>query len=535
MLRPVRVLVLACALLAPALVAVAPAGGSSAPPFAWGSDLSPWWSYDPAQRVPALDSAKAVGMARVHVDAKDGWGLAAWSTPDHATFTPFAPGDGAVERVTRDAAARGIAVAARFDAFEDHEAARRFPAASLGGSPAWVDPACADVQRALLAKVRDLVLRTDVSEVNLDHLRYPDVSELPASTPLPCTGGRLGDAPGLRRSEVIAAFARDAAATARAARPGVEVTASVFASAVHGPRHDIGQDLALLAPHLDVLMPMAYPSYYSPAAEADPYGTVRDTTALAVQRFGAAKVRPWVQGFGPYAGDGDAVCRQLRGAVDGGATGAAVWWFASMGTAPGPWKTAAACVPASAPAPAPTTPPPAFTATFTPRPGNAWWVETAVRADAPLAKVQASVDGGAPVDLAPTSWGTWARSFHVPEGAHVRFTAVSTDGRTATSAQAYVWPSATPVEGDAPAPAPAFTATFAKHAAKRHWVEVRVSASLPLSGVTASVDGGAPVALSATSGGTWAKAMRVPHGAKLTFTATATDGQKATSGPFPWP
>ncbi|HUR64183.1 MAG TPA: FG-GAP-like repeat-containing protein, partial [Candidatus Thermoplasmatota archaeon] len=51
----------------------------------------------------------------------------------------------------------------------------------------------------------------------------------------------------------------------------------------------------------------------------------------------------------------------------------------------------------------------ALTATFTPK-GNEWWVEAIVSANHPIASVSATVNGGAPVDLPKTSWGTWAKS-----------------------------------------------------------------------------------------------------------------------------
>lgn len=179
---------------------------------------------------------------------------------------------------------------------------------------------------------------------------------------------------------------------------------------------------------------------------------------------------------------------------------------------------------ASEPAPAPAP----FAPTFSPKPGNEWWVEVRVSADRALAGVTASVDGGAPVTLSKTSWGTWAKSFHVPTGSAVRFTAKATDGASATSG-AYRWPDATPV-GAAP-----LTATFTKHASNTWWIEVRVSADAALSGVTASVNGGAPVALTKTSWGTWAKSVYAPAGSEVVFVARATDGRTATSAPFAWP
>jgi PKD repeat protein len=82
----------------------------------------------------------------------------------------------------------------------------------------------------------------------------------------------------------------------------------------------------------------------------------------------------------------------------------------------------------------------AFKATFSPKSvGNDWWVETAVSANAPLAKVEAKVgSSGAWTTLSPQDWGTFAKSVNAPNGAYVQFRATSSAGATATSAT-YVW------------------------------------------------------------------------------------------------
>ena len=78
---------------------------------------------------------------------------------------------------------------------------------------------------------------------------------------------------------------------------------------------------------------------------------------------------------------------------------------------------------------------PAFAATFTPKAvGNDWWVETAVGANAPIAKVEAKVNGGAWTALPKTDWGTYAKSMAAPNGSTVTFRATSSTGATATSA-----------------------------------------------------------------------------------------------------
>ena len=82
-------------------------------------------------------------------------------------------------------------------------------------------------------------------------------------------------------------------------------------------------------------------------------------------------------------------------------------------------------------------PPPAtgpFTATFSPRSvGNDWWVEAAVTSNGPVAKVEASLDGGAWTTLPKTDWGTYAKSVHAPNGTQVVVRATSSNGSMALS------------------------------------------------------------------------------------------------------
>ena len=85
-------------------------------------------------------------------------------------------------------------------------------------------------------------------------------------------------------------------------------------------------------------------------------------------------------------------------------------------------------------------PAPTFTATFAPKSiGNDWWIETAVtQSSQSVSKVEASLNGGAYVQLPMDSWGTYAKSISAPNGTHVVFRATSASGAVATSA-AYTW------------------------------------------------------------------------------------------------
>ncbi|MEA3190751.1 MAG: hypothetical protein QOD77_1333 [Thermoplasmata archaeon] len=76
---------------------------------------------------------------------------------------------------------------------------------------------------------------------------------------------------------------------------------------------------------------------------------------------------------------------------------------------------------------------PGFAATFQPRAvGNDWWIEAAVTATKPVAKVEARVADGAWTTLPATSWGTWAKSLHAPNGAPVAFRAYDATGANVT-------------------------------------------------------------------------------------------------------
>ncbi|HVL49788.1 MAG TPA: hypothetical protein VM889_14625, partial [Candidatus Thermoplasmatota archaeon] len=182
----------------------------------------------------------------------------------------------------------------------------------------------------------------------------------------------------------------------------------------------------------------------------------------------------------------------------------------------------------TSPSPSPST----YPVTFAPR-GNNWWVSTDVLGGWP-ARVEVSVNGAPPRALNHLGWTGWGLSFYVETGSLVRFTAYAPDGKSATSGW-YTWPDARLTSAPSlPAPG-TFSATVHKHAANNWWVEVRVDATKTLASVEAVVNNGAPVALSATSYGTWAKSFYVPNGASVKFVVKATDGSVVTSPAMTWP
>ncbi|HEX9815712.1 MAG TPA: hypothetical protein VGB18_01920, partial [Candidatus Thermoplasmatota archaeon] len=99
------------------------------------------------------------------------------------------------------------------------------------------------------------------------------------------------------------------------------------------------------------------------------------------------------------------------------------------------------------------------------------------------------------------------------------------------------WPHVpyTTMSGAPPPPTGTFSASFKLSPnVSEWWVEVGVTGNQAVSGVTASVNGGAPVALTKQSWGAWAKSFFVARGSSVVFKATASTGEVATSQTFTW-
>lgn len=68
---------------------------------------------------------------------------------------------------------------------------------------------------------------------------------------------------------------------------GVRLQVDVFGITSYGPSYRIGQDIKLMAEHVDSICPMVYPSHYKPYEKHsnDPYGTIRDSLDALVEQL----------------------------------------------------------------------------------------------------------------------------------------------------------------------------------------------------------------------------------------------------------
>jgi len=232
--------------------------------------------------------------------------------------------------------AQGIYTVARVVAFKDDPLARARPALAIrngagevwldGEGLAWSDPFRHEVWDYVI-DIAEEAARLGFDEIQFDYLRFPDTTGLvfaKASTEanrVAAIGGFLAEA---RR---------------RLAPWNVFVAANVFGYVLWNRGDtDIGQRLEDLAPLLDYISPMLYPTtfqfgisgYRDPVAH--PYEIVNLTLQNVRKRIDlpATHFRPWLQDFRDYAFDHrefgvDEIGAQIRAAEVFGANGWMLW------------------------------------------------------------------------------------------------------------------------------------------------------------------------------------------------------------------
>jgi hypothetical protein len=204
-----------------------------------------------------------------------------------------------------------------------------------GEGLAWADPnyhAAWDYNVALAVEAANM----GFDEVQFDYVRFPSDGSI----------GQAAFAMENTQENRTAAIAGLLKQTKEALAPyNVKLAADTFGyTAWVADDLGIGQHIETLAPYLDVISPMVYPSTYSfglpgesPEYEnaiAYPYQVVNKSTQHAVERTKAVnpniEVRPWIQDFQDYAFDKrvytpDEIRLQMEGARDAGGRGWLLW------------------------------------------------------------------------------------------------------------------------------------------------------------------------------------------------------------------
>ncbi len=294
-------------------------------------------------RTRVLDLTARTELNAVVIDVKGDRGWIIYQTEVPAALQAGAQGPATLrdfDGMMADLKARGIYTIARIVTFKDNILANARPDLAIidtrTGKPwidneklAWVDPFQEEVWNYNIALGKEAI-RRGFDEVQFDYVRFP-------------TDGKLGAAKYAKpnsketRLPAIAGFLSKARRELGAA--GGFVGADLFGyTAFNENDTDIGQRIEELAPHLDFICPMVYPSGYHkgipghPNPVLVPYKVVHESVRLIRKRAvnSVARVRPWLQDFKDYAFDKrifgvPEVQAQIRGAEEAGGAGWMLW------------------------------------------------------------------------------------------------------------------------------------------------------------------------------------------------------------------
>jgi hypothetical protein len=235
--------------------------------------------------------------------------------------------------------AHRILAVARIVVFKDSVTARVHPEWTIrraDGSPwrdkkgtLWVNPYHHELWDYNIHVAEDAV-KLGFGEVQFDYIRFPEpYKSLPPQV--------FPDQNGQNKEQALANFL--SMAHARLSKLGVRTTADIFGLVTSVPNAlEVGQQWEHLAPVVDVLLPMTYPSHYPPGSldvahpNADPYAIVHAAILRAHERnaklgLSGERVRPWLQAFTlgkpPYGPD--QLREQKRAVYDAGYDGWVLW------------------------------------------------------------------------------------------------------------------------------------------------------------------------------------------------------------------
>jgi hypothetical protein len=290
-----------------------------------------------------LDLLARTELNAVVIDVKGDRGWILYPTKVELALRAGAQGPGTLRQfdtLMAELKARGVYTIARIVTFKDNILARHRPDWAVldaqTGKPwidreqlAWMDPFREEVWDYNIAIAHEAIER-GFDEVQFDYVRFP-------------TDGRLSSAryakPVNRQTRLPAIAGFLERARRELGAHGAYVGADVFGYIAFNENDtDIGQRVEELAPHLDYICPMVYPSgyhvgipgYRNPVQHS--YEVVRESVRLIRKRAAhtQVRVRPWLQDFRDYAFDrrifgASEVRDQIRGSDDGGGTGWMLW------------------------------------------------------------------------------------------------------------------------------------------------------------------------------------------------------------------
>lgn len=285
-----------------------------------------------------FDLISRTELNAVIIDVKSDRGSLAWDSQNDIANALGIDGnrDGwmTLDTFVSEAKNRNIYTIARLVTFKDNPLAFGYPYLAVthadgsiwidGEGLAWANPFREEVWNYNIALAKEIA-EIGFDEINLDYLRFPSDGDLSA---IVYAEENTADT----RTTAIRTFV---SRMRNALNPyGVYLSADVFGLTVWvDPDSDmnIGQRVKDIAPYVDYLSPMIYPSTFIPGnlgysdPSAFPYQVIYRSQLAAMERVAApTKVRPWLQAYWytPYE-----MLLQKQAANDANSAGW-LWWNA---------------------------------------------------------------------------------------------------------------------------------------------------------------------------------------------------------------
>jgi len=207
---------------------------------------------------------------------------------------------------------RGVYVVARIVMFKDGHLAKAKPEWSpkIRGTnkpwtnregQVWLDPSNSELQNYYMQVIKEIA-EMGVDEIQFDYIRFPAMGKVSNAYYL-----FYDEKPKRQKWEVIRDFVKRA--KEELADYDVKLSVDVFGVIAWNNGYDgigIGQKVECLAPYVDYIYPMVYPSHYNDgfgglsSPKGQPYEIVNKSLKLFQELMVGtrARLRPWLQGFG---------------------------------------------------------------------------------------------------------------------------------------------------------------------------------------------------------------------------------------------
>ena len=274
--------------------------------------------------------AKLAGLNAAVLHVKDPHGWIRWKSDNALALEIGAlAANGLVEPALKRLKAQGFWTIAKLDLFVDHRLVTRRPELGIidivtaeqwvdKKGLGWANPYNRKVWEYNIALARELV-ELGFDEIQFDYIRFPSDGDLARI--------RYPQKPeNLSKAQCIGQFLESAYGTLHPL--GVTISVDVF-GLVAWKTEDfgVGQLIEAIAPHVDVICPMLYPSHFPPGflgqqKPGDYPLEIMETSLNRIQKRTDKIIRPWIQGFWYTPGQINA---QLNGLADARTASWSVW------------------------------------------------------------------------------------------------------------------------------------------------------------------------------------------------------------------